>query len=40
VASDATAGIAKLRKTDGSTINVPMDKLSDEDQKYIRNRGR
>ena len=36
----ATAGVAKLRKTDGSTINVPIEKLSDEDQKYIRNRGR
>ncbi len=36
----ATAGVARLRKTDGSTINVPMEKLSDEDQKFIRNRGK
>jgi hypothetical protein len=36
----ATAGVAKLRKLDGSTINVPMEKLSEEDQKYIRNRGK
>jgi hypothetical protein len=34
----AMAGVAKLRKTDGSTISVPIDKLSDEDQKFIRNR--
>jgi hypothetical protein len=36
----ATAGVAKLRRPDGSTINVPIEKLSDEDQKFIRNRGK
>jgi hypothetical protein len=36
----AGAGIVNLRKADGSTIKVPMEKLSDEDQQYIRKRGR
>ena len=31
----AETGIVRLRKADGSTIDVPIDKLSDEDRKYI-----
>ena len=34
------AGVVKLRKTDGTTISLPMEKLSDEDQQYIRKRGK
>jgi hypothetical protein len=36
------AGVGKvtLRKADGSTIKVPLEKLSAEDQQYIRRRGR
>lgn len=34
----ASAGTVTLRKEDGSTIKVPLEKLSDEDQEYIRNR--
>ncbi len=31
----AETGIVRLRKADGSTVDVPIDKLSDEDRKYI-----
>ena len=34
------AGVVTLRKEDGSTLKVPMEKLSEEDQEYIRKRGR
>jgi hypothetical protein len=26
----------KLKKTDGTTLHVPLDRLSDEDRKYIK----
>ncbi len=39
IASNA-AGVATFRKAGGSTINVPKEKLSDADQKYIPNRGK
>ena len=35
----AEAGIVRLRKADGSTIAVPIDKLSDGDRQYIRTGG-
>ena len=34
------AGKVKLIKQDGTTIMVPLEKLSDEDQKWIKNRQR
>ena len=36
---NAAAGTVMLRKADGSTIKVPIEKLSDEDQQYVRKRG-
>lgn len=36
----ATAGKVKLRKPDGTDISVPLDQLSEEDQKWIRDRSR
>jgi hypothetical protein len=36
---DAEGGIVELRKADGSTIKVPIEKLSDADQQYIRRQG-
>jgi len=35
----AEAGIVELRKADGSTIKVPIEKLSDEDRQYMLTRG-
>lgn len=35
-----TAGVVTLRKTDGSTVKVPMDKLSEEDREWIEARRR
>lgn len=34
------AGQVKLKKADGSVIEIPMERLSEEDQKWIRKRGR
>ena len=34
------AGKVKLTKRDGSTVQVPLEKLSDEDQEWIKNRKR
>ena len=34
----SSAGKVRLRKENGTTIDVPLEKLSDEDQEYIRNR--
>jgi hypothetical protein len=34
-----SAGMAYLEKKDGTTITISMDKLSDEDQKWIRTQG-
>lgn len=34
------AGKVKLKKADGMIVTLPMDKLSDEDQKWIRKRGK
>lgn len=31
-----TAGVVKLKKRDGTIAEVPIDKLSEEDQRYIR----
>ena len=33
-------GKAKLKKSDGSTITIPLNKLSDDDQDWIRKRGK
>ena len=35
-----TAGKVKLKKADGMIVTLPMDKLSDEDQKWIRKRAK
>jgi hypothetical protein len=34
------AGTVKLTKRDGSTITIPLEKLSDEDQEWIKKRGK
>ena len=33
-------GIVKLKKKDGTTVELPIENLSDEDQKWIRSRGK
>lgn len=35
-----TAGVVTLRKTDGTTVKVPLEKLSEEDWEWIENRRR
>lgn len=34
------SGQVRLKKADGSEISVPLEQLSDEDQEWVRNRGR
>lgn len=34
------AGLVKLKKADGSVVEIPMERLSEEDQRWIRKRGR
>lgn len=34
------AGLVKLKKLDGSVVEIPMERLSEEDQRWIRKRGR
>lgn len=38
--SGYAAGTVKLEKRDGSTLEIPMDRLSEDDQAWIRERGR
>ena len=33
-------GTVKLRKADGTEVSVPLDRLSEEDQKWVQDRGR
>ena len=35
-----SAGVVTLKKPDGETVKVPMDRLSEGDQAWIRSRGR
>jgi hypothetical protein len=35
----STAGVVHLEKQDSTTIKVPMEKLSDDDQHFIKNKG-
>jgi len=35
-----TAGKVKLKKVDGTTVTLPIDKLSDEDREWIKKRSR
>ena len=35
----SAVGMITLEKRDGSSLQVPMEKLSEEDQKWIKNRG-